>query len=71
MVLMSVDLPEPEGPQTTTTSPRLMVVEHSVSTCIGPYHLETFFSSIIYSLNSKFLKILNTHSNCLVLTFTE
>jgi hypothetical protein len=32
MVLMSVDLPEPEGPHTTTTSPLLMrggaLVEH-------------------------------------------
>ena len=29
-VLISVDLPEPEGPQTTTTSPLLMLTEQSV-----------------------------------------
>jgi hypothetical protein len=46
MVLMSVDLPEPEGPQITTTSPFCMVVEQLVSTCTGPYHFETFFNSI-------------------------
>ena len=46
-VLMSVDLPEPEGPQTTTTSPLLMLTEQSVSTCTGPYHLETFLISIM------------------------
>ena len=32
MVLMSVDLPEPEGPQITTTSPFWMVVEQLVNT---------------------------------------
>ena len=32
MVLISVDLPEPDGPQTTTTSPFWMLVEQSVST---------------------------------------
>ena len=32
MVLISVDLPEPEGPHTTTTSPFSMLVEQSVST---------------------------------------
>ena len=37
--LISVDLPEPEGPQTTTTSPLATSVEHSLSTCVGPYHL--------------------------------
>jgi len=47
MVLMRVDLPEPEGPQTTTTSPFWMLVEQSVSTCTLPYHLETFLSSIM------------------------
>jgi hypothetical protein len=47
MVLMSVDLPEPEGPQTTTTSPFWMLVEQSVSTWKLPYHLETFLRSIM------------------------
>src|SRR6185369_12922541 len=46
-VLISVDLPEPEGPQTTTTSPLLMLTEQSVSTCTGPYHLDTFLISIM------------------------
>jgi len=46
-VLMSVDLPEPEGPQTTTTSPLFTVTEQSLSTWTGPYHLETFLISII------------------------
>ena len=46
-VLISVDLPEPDGPQTTTTSPLLMLTEQSVSTCTGPYHLETFLISIM------------------------
>jgi len=31
-VLISVDLPLPDGPQTTTTSPFLMLVVQSVST---------------------------------------
>ena len=43
-VLMRVDLPEPDGPQTTTTSPLSMLTEQSFSTCTGPYHLETFFT---------------------------
>ena len=38
-VLMSVDLPEPDGPQTTTTSPFWMDVVQSVSTWKLPYHL--------------------------------
>src|SRR5688572_17674415 len=46
-VLISVDLPEPEGPHTTTTSPLLMATLQSVSTCTGPYHLDTFLISII------------------------
>ncbi|MOA24120.1 hypothetical protein D3C78_1447860 [compost metagenome] len=51
MVLISVDLPEPEGPHTTTTSPFLISVEQSVSTWKLPYHLETFFISIIWVLS--------------------
>ena len=37
--LISVDLPEPDGPQTTTTSPLATSVEQLLSTCVGPYHL--------------------------------
>src|SRR5258705_10424168 len=37
--LISVDLPEPEGPQTTTTSPLATAVEQRLSTCVLPYHL--------------------------------
>jgi hypothetical protein len=45
--LISVDLPEPEGPQTTTTSPFSTWVVQSVSTWKLPYHLLTFFISIM------------------------
>ena len=37
--LMSVDLPLPDGPQTTTTSPLATSVEQSVSTWKLPYDL--------------------------------
>ena len=46
-VLMSVDLPEPEGPHTTTTSPFLISVVQSVSTWKLPYHLEMSLMSIM------------------------
>ncbi|CPL10513.1 Uncharacterised protein [Bordetella pertussis] len=46
-VLMSVDLPEPDGPQTTTTSPLATLVTQSLSTCVAPYHLLTFLISIM------------------------
>jgi len=36
---MMVDLPDPEGPQTTTTSPLLTSVEQSARTWKLPYHL--------------------------------
>ena len=39
---MSVDLPLPEGPHTTITSPLSTSVVQSVSTWKLPYHLETF-----------------------------
>jgi hypothetical protein len=52
-VLISVDLPEPEGPQTTTTSPLLMLTEQSLSTCTGPYHLDTFLISIMFVLSRR------------------
>ena len=45
--LISVDLPDPDGPQTTTTSPFSMLVVQSVSTWKLPYHLETFLMSIM------------------------
>src|SRR6187397_1735099 len=50
-VLISVDLPEPDGPQTTTTSPFWMDVVLSVSTWKVPYHLETFLMSIIWQVS--------------------
>ena len=46
-VLISVDLPEPDGPQTTMTSPFSTLVVQSVSTWKLPYHLETSLISII------------------------
>jgi hypothetical protein len=42
-----VDLPEPEGPHTTTTSPFSTLVVQLVSTWKLPYHLLTFLMSII------------------------
>jgi len=46
--LISVDLPEPEGPQTTTTSPLETLVVQSVSTWkLGLYHLLTWLISIM------------------------
>ena len=45
--LMSVDLPDPDGPQTTTTSPLSTLVVQFVSTWKVPYHLLTPFISII------------------------
>ena len=51
-VLMSVDLPDPDGPHTTTTSPFSMLVVQSVSTWKLPYHLLTFLMSIIGHVDS-------------------
>jgi hypothetical protein len=45
--LINVDLPLPEGPQTTTTSPFDTSVLQSASTWKLPYHLLTFFMEII------------------------
>ncbi|MET3717294.1 hypothetical protein ABMD26_003542 [Pseudomonas sp. PvP001] len=45
--LIRVDLPEPEGPHTTTTSPFLTSVLQSVSTWKSPYHLLMFLMEII------------------------
>src|SRR5688572_4229461 len=46
-VLISVDLPDPEGPQTTTTSPLSTSVVQSLSTWKAPYHFDTSRISII------------------------
>src|SRR5580765_4098847 len=46
-VLIRVLLPEPDGPQTTTTLPFSTPVVQSFRTCTGPYHLLTAFISII------------------------
>jgi hypothetical protein len=56
-VLMSVDLPEPDGPQTTTTSPFLMEVVLSVSTWNVPYHFETFLISIMGRFPQRMMAI--------------
>src|SRR5437899_11548084 len=40
--LISVDLPEPDGPHTTTTSPLATSVEQSFSTWKSWYHLLTW-----------------------------
>src|SRR5690348_4926693 len=48
--LISVDLPEPDGPHTTTTSPLATLVEQSVSTWKVPYHLLTWLISIMVLL---------------------
>src|SRR3954452_25085135 len=46
--LISVDLPEPDGPQTTTTSPLATLVLQSFKTWkVGPYHLLTWLIAII------------------------
>ena len=56
-VLISVLLPEPDGPQTTTTSPFWMVVVQSVSTWKLPYHLETFLMSIMVRWTQRMMAI--------------
>src|SRR5882757_972370 len=45
--LMSVDLPEPEGPHTTTTSRLATAVEHCYNTGRLGYHLLTVSSVIM------------------------
>ena len=45
--LMRVDLPEPDGPHTTMTSPLSTWVVQSVSTWKAPYHLLTPLISIM------------------------
>src|SRR6202020_1465715 len=46
--LISVDFPDPDGPQTTTTSPLATLVVQSFSAWkVGLYHLSTWLISII------------------------
>src|SRR6202011_306162 len=45
--LINVDLPEPEGPQTTTTSPLATLVVQSFSAWNCPSYLSTWLISII------------------------
>src|SRR5205809_3941873 len=45
--LISVDLPEPDGPHTTTTSPLATLVVQSFSAWNAPYHLSTWLISIM------------------------
>ena len=52
---MSVDLPEPDGPHTTITSPFSTLVVQSVSTWNCPYHLETLSIEIIDALPTQTL----------------
>src|SRR5580700_12223679 len=45
---INVDLPEPDGPHTTTTSPLATLVVQSFNAWkFGPYHLSTWLISII------------------------
>src|SRR4029450_10011417 len=46
-VLISVLLPDPDGPHTTTTSPLFTRVVQSFRTWTDPYHLLTFFIWVI------------------------
>ena len=46
MQRIMVDLPEPDGPHTTTFSFCPTVSDTSRSTCIAPYHLLTLSSTI-------------------------
>src|ERR1700754_5230719 len=43
--LISVLLPEPDGPQTTTTSPRATLAEHSFRIWVAPYHFADLVQS--------------------------
>ena len=49
MHLISVLLPEPDGPQITTTSPRPIAVVQPRSTGVAPYDLQTLSRTIIGS----------------------
>src|SRR5437016_4087547 len=50
--LIRVDLPDPDGPHTTTTSPFATSVEQPSRTWMGPYHLLTALIVIMRSSNS-------------------
>jgi hypothetical protein len=53
-VLISVDLPDPEGPQTTTTSPFSTAVVQFFSTWnCGLYHLLTFSMVIMGMMSDR------------------
>ena len=45
--LIRVDLPDPDGPHTTTTSPLATSVLQFFSTCVVPYHLLTLLMVIM------------------------
>src|SRR5207248_11237635 len=52
--LISVDLPDPDGPHTTTTSPLATLVVQSFSAWkLGPYHLLTWRISIMRFLSNN------------------
>src|SRR5580765_4066318 len=51
--LISVDFPDPDGPQTTMTSPFSTLVVQSASTWNWPYHLETLSIVIIGMASSS------------------
>src|SRR5438132_7690347 len=46
-VRIRVDLPQPDGPTSTLTSPRLTTPETPASACVDPYHLSTFSNRIM------------------------
>src|ERR1700737_499740 len=46
-VRIRVDLPHPDGPTSTLTSPRLTTPETPASACVDPYHLSTFSNRIM------------------------
>ena len=71
-VLISVDLPDPDGPQTTTTSPFLIEVVQSVSTWKLPYHLETFLMSIMLAMRGFLQRMMAIFfCNCLTTVDSE
>src|SRR3954454_182479 len=55
--LISVDLPDPDGPQTTTTSPFATLVVQSLSAWkLGPYHLLTWLISIMLPYRTMLMR---------------
>ncbi len=52
MQRIMVDLPEPDGPHTTTRSFSATAIETSRSTCSVPYHLLTLSSRMIGGASS-------------------